>query len=102
MIFDSRQANAIADSRVTRLYLPVRRGRAGAPFANIPLRQGADVPVATRGASAPLCTVRVLQRLRTPLRALTLKEVRAGGWRTTSDFREAWVQRHDAAWVERQ
>jgi hypothetical protein len=101
MIFDSKAANAIADGRVTRIYLPVRRGRAGAPFANITLRQGADVPVATRGAHAPLCTVRVRQRLRTPLRALTLKEVRAAGWRTSGDFRAAWVTRHDTAWMLR-
>jgi hypothetical protein len=99
MIFESKQANAIADSRITRIYLPVRPGSAGAPFANIPLRRGADVPVTTRGAITPLCTVRVLQRLRTPLRALTLKDVRAGGWRTTNDFREAWVTRHDGAWI---
>lgn len=100
MIVTPPQARAIIAGRLTLVCLPVRGGRAGAPYTPIAFKLAHDYPIATR-RGGQLATIRVCAVTRERLGSLTLRGARAAGQRTTDDYRQAWVRRHDRAWLAR-
>lgn len=98
---DSKHARRIAAGKVSTLYIPARKGKAGAPYAPIPFKEAHDYPVSANGRD-PLCEVRVKAILKPAPLAITLLQARAAGFRTTTDFKEWWIVTHDRAWLRRE
>lgn len=88
MIFTPTDAKLIARGVKTQHRTPVlvRRSKIGHDYAVTPGR----------------CRIRVLDRRRVLLGAITYRDAKAEGHRTTDAFRVAWVRRHDRAWLARQ
>lgn len=105
MIFSRQQADAIAMGRKTGHHTTTRA-----------FREGARIPVATRGrwgeewrgAKLPaeiICYVRVTGVERRGLRDLTRAEAAREGYmgpRGPLNWRKAWLEAHDKAWALRQ
>lgn len=87
MIFDTRQAKAIARGVKTQHRVPVLPARA---------KVGHDYAVRRD------VRVTVLGRRRVLLGDITHRDARAEGHRTTDEFRCGWVRRYDKAWLARE
>lgn len=96
MIFTPALARAILGGRKTQTRIPTVAGK------RCPLKIGHDYAVRTGPGKPVSCHVTVLARARQQLDAITHRDARAEGFRTTNDFRAEWVRRHDAAWVDRE
>lgn len=99
MIFPPQQARAIANGKVSALRIPARRGKAGAPYARIPFKVAHDIPVhSSADRERPKCHIRVVSKHREP-HSVSLLDARAAGYRTSSEYMQAWVRRYDRAWI---
>lgn len=94
MIVTKRTARAIIASRVTQTRMPRVAGRA------CPLKVGHDYPLQVRRGRRLIGDTRIEILAVGPELAgdLTLVEAKAEGFRTTNEWRMAWVRRHDGGY----
>jgi hypothetical protein len=91
IIRSKKTAKAIADGRVTQIRHTAR-----------PLKTGHDYPVQPGRGKPALCRVHVLGVSTQPMSALTFRDAKREGYRTTAELKAEWVRHHDQRWVLKQ
>ena len=106
MIFSPKQARRIAAGRKTQERRPITRATVRLNDGRLVdrpshYRVGHDYPVRTgHGQSAEL-RIKITAIRFEAVGAITLEDARAEGYRTTDEFKIAWVRTHDEAWIDR-
>jgi hypothetical protein len=88
IVRSKRTAQAIADGRVTQYR-----------HTGAPLKVGHDYPVQPGKGKPALCRVHVHGVATVAAGEITFQDARREGYKTTSAFKVAWVQAHDARWL---
>lgn len=93
MIFTPPQARAIARGAVTQARRPATQLRCR-------YRIGHDYAVQPGLGRDAVCRVKILGTRRHPAGEITFRDARAEGYRTTDEWKMAWVRQYDRAWLD--